>query len=51
MAEFAHNSWPNATTKKTPFNLIMGYTPQVQWHRKPGKMPTVEECLKGLEEV
>jgi hypothetical protein len=27
MAEFAHNQWPSATTKKTPFELIMGYTP------------------------
>jgi hypothetical protein len=27
MAEFAHNQWPNATTKKTPFDLIMGYVP------------------------
>jgi hypothetical protein len=27
MAEFAHNQWPNATTKKAPFNLIMGYVP------------------------
>ena len=51
MAEFAHNSWPNAATKKTPFELIMGYTPQVQWFQKLGKMPTVEEHLKNLEEV
>ena len=27
IVEFAHNSWPNATTKKSPFDLIMGYTP------------------------
>ena len=51
MAEFAHNSWPNATTKKTPLELIMGYTPRVEWHTKPGKMPTVEERLKTLEEI
>ena len=29
----------------------MGYTPRVEWHTKPGEMPTVEECLKNLEEV
>ena len=51
MAEFTHNSWPNATTKKTSFDLIMGYTPRVEWHMKPGKMPTVEECLMDLELV
>src|ERR1700744_599515 len=31
MAEFAHNQMPNATTKKTPYELIMGYTPKVEW--------------------
>ena len=51
MAEFMHNSWPNAMTKKTPFKLIMGYTPRVEWHTKPGKVPTAEERLKNLEEV
>ena len=51
MAEFVHNSWPNTTTMKTPFDLIMGYMPQVQWFQKPGNIPTVEEHLKNLEEV
>jgi transposase InsO family protein len=43
MAEFAHNQWPNATTKETPFKLIMGYMPQVEWIEKPGPVPQVEE--------
>jgi hypothetical protein len=30
MAEFTHNQWPNATTKKTPFDLIMGYVKNLQ---------------------
>jgi hypothetical protein len=51
MAEFTHNQWPNATTKETPFKLIMGYTPQVEWIEKPGPVPQVEERLKELEQV
>ena len=31
-AEFAHNQMPNATTRKTPFDLIMGYTPRIEWN-------------------
>jgi hypothetical protein len=29
LAQFAFNSWPNATTKKAPFELIMGHIPHV----------------------
>jgi hypothetical protein len=43
MAEFAHNQWPNATTKKTPFELIMGYVPRTEWMKKPSTIPHVEE--------
>jgi hypothetical protein len=49
-AEFAHNQWPNATTQKTPFELIMGYTPKLEWNLLPTKVPAVEERLKKLEE-
>jgi len=28
IAQYMHNSWPSSTTKKTPFELILGYTPQ-----------------------
>jgi hypothetical protein len=27
LAQFAFNAWPNATTKKAPFELIMGHIP------------------------
>jgi hypothetical protein len=49
MAEFAHNQWPNATTKKTPFELIMGYVPSTKWMKKPSTIPHVEERLMELE--
>ena len=49
-AKFAHNQWPNATTQKTPFNLIMGYTPRIEWNIQPLQIPAVEERLGKLEE-
>jgi transposase InsO family protein len=27
LAQYALNSWPNATTKKVPFKLLLGYIP------------------------
>jgi hypothetical protein len=51
MAEFAHNQWPSVTTKKTPFELIMGYTPRVEQIGKPSAVPQVEERLADLERV
>ena len=50
-AEFAHNQWPNATTQKTPFELIMGYTPKLEWNLLPSQVPAVEERLGKLEEI
>jgi Integrase zinc binding domain/Chromo (CHRromatin Organisation MOdifier) domain len=29
LAQYIHNSWMSSTTKKTPFDLLMGYTPRV----------------------
>jgi hypothetical protein len=51
MAEFAHNQWPNATTKKAPFDLIMGYVPCMEQIKKPSPVPQVEEQLAELERV
>ena len=50
-AEFAHNQWLNATTEKTPFNLIMGYTPRLKWNLLPSQILAVEESLRKLEEI
>ena len=49
-AEFAHNQMPNATTRKTPFDLIMGYTPRIEWNDSPSGVPAVEERLGKLED-
>ena len=41
MAEFAHNSWPHETTRKSPFSLMMGYDPRADWTDKPSPIPQV----------
>ena len=50
-AEFAHNQRPNATTKKTPFELIMGYNPSTEWITRPIPVPQVEERLAELVRI
>ena len=49
--EFTHNQWPNATTQKTPFKLIMGYTQKLEWNLLPLQVPVVEERLGKLEGI
>jgi hypothetical protein len=50
-AEFAHNSWPSATTRKSPFDLIMGYTPRIEWVEGPSHLPTVTMRLSELNNI
>ena len=40
MAEYAHNSWRNETTKTTPYQTLMGYNPAADWR------PTVMDTLR-----
>ena len=35
LAQYTHNSWPSTTTKKAPFELIMGHIPRVHNPSKP----------------
>jgi hypothetical protein len=51
IAEAAHNQWPNATTKKTPYDLIMGYMPQVNWSSIPGQVPAVTARIEELDKI
>ena len=43
LAQYTLNSWPNVTTKKVPFELILGYVPRVHQTARPFKLPSVEE--------
>jgi hypothetical protein len=39
LAQYVHNSWTSSTTKKTPFDLLMGYTPRLHISRTQSHMP------------
>jgi len=51
IAQFAHNSWPNATTKHSPFKLLMGSEPRTTWEEKTTKLPTVNQRLQQMKEA
>src|SRR6201996_5154044 len=42
LAEYAHNSWRNETTKQTPYETLMGFVPPAHWNEKnPSPNPQV----------
>jgi hypothetical protein len=45
-AEFAHNSWHNETTKKSPFQVLMGYHPRDNITPFPNTLPGVETQIE-----
>ena len=49
LAQFAHNAWPNATTKETPFSLIMGWMPRVTWTNPPSAAPSADRRMEELQ--
>ena len=51
LAEFAHNQRPSATTGQTPFSMIMGYTPKVEWPSVPSQVPLYTDRMEEIEEV
>ena len=51
VAEFAHNSWKNESTKDTPFFLLMGYHPQADGHYAASQSPLVKWNLDQLLQV
>ena len=43
LAQYTKNSWPSATTKKTPFDLLIGYTPQIHQPTRKTNIPSLEQ--------
>ena len=39
MAEYAHNSWRNETTKTTPYQTLMGFNPAADWRPINASVP------------
>ncbi len=51
MVEFAHNSWPHETTRKLPFELLMGYNPCADWIDRPSPISQVALRLQQFKEA
>jgi hypothetical protein len=45
LAQFAFNTWPNATTKKAPFELIMGHIPRIHQTFRVTTSPPLNDRL------
>ena len=41
IAEFAHNSWRNETTRMSPFKMMMGYDPRAEYRDLPSSIPNL----------
>ena len=51
LAQYTLNSWPNATTKKALFELILGHMPRVHQTTRPFKSPSVEDRLQAMKQA
>src|SRR5258708_40038447 len=51
LAQYTHNSWPSATTKKTPYELILGYTPRVHQPQRTIDVPGTKDRLEWIQEA
>ena len=53
MAEYAHNSWRNETTKTTPYQTLMGYNPAADWRPTnttvPAPVTRLEQWTKARQ--
>jgi len=51
LAQYTKNSWPSATTKRTPFDLLIGYMPQIHQPTRTTDIPSMKEQLTTIEEA
>ena len=51
MAEFTFNSWRNESTKKSPFEVLMGYNLQAEWTNVLSPVPQVTHHLEQIREA
>jgi len=53
LAQYMHNSWPNASTKKVLFELIFVFTPQAHQPDRKANIPNINDrvsCIKEAQE-
>jgi transposase InsO family protein len=51
IVEYTHNSWKSDTTWKSPHQLLIGISPQVDIKLIDDHTPAAVDCLKALEEA
>ena len=51
LAQYTKNLWPSATTKKTPFDLLIGYTPQIHQPIRKTDIPSIQQQITNIEEA
>jgi len=51
LVQYTKNSWPSATTKKAPYDLLIRYTPQIHQPTRKTTMPSLEQRLLLIEEA
>jgi hypothetical protein len=49
IVQYTKNTWVNSTTKKTPFELILGYTPIIQQPWRITQLPNLDKRIKELQ--
>ena len=51
LMQYTLNAWPNVTTKKAPFELILGHIPRVHQTARPFKSPSIETQFQQLKQA
>jgi hypothetical protein len=51
LTEFAHNNWPNESTRESPFQVLMGYHPRADWTGTQSAIPRVMTRLEQYNEA
>src|SRR5712672_1802693 len=51
LAQYTRNSWPKASTKKSPFKLILGYVPLAHQPSREANIPNINDRLTRIKEA
>jgi hypothetical protein len=49
IAQYVHNSWPSTTTRQTPFDLLIGFTPRIKESQQTMNIPEIEHQIAHLK--
>jgi hypothetical protein len=51
LAQYTRNSWPSSTTKQSPYDLILGYTPTAHQPIRKPSLPSITERIQSITEL